>query len=228
MAFVIGIPTGTLRRCSVASSALCWASGCLRRFTERVMRATSEQHEFLRKLVSLLEDVRIPYMVTGSLSSSFHGQPRATHDVDIVIAPAESDLRAFIERAEAQYYVSRDAAWNAFRCQGMFNVIDARAGWKADLCIRRDRPFSVTEFSRRREAAILDVDLWVTSAEDVILSKLEWARESSSEQQFQDALGVLLVQRGSLDKEYLRRWAAELGVLDMLTDLLDRAGGGRQ
>lgn len=192
------------------------------------MRVTSEQHEFLRKLVSLLEEVGIPYMVTGSLSSSFHGQPRATHDVDIVIAPAESDFRAFIERAEADYYVSRDAAWSAFGRQGMFNVIDSRAGWKADLRIRRDRPFSQTEFDRRREAAILDVDLWVTSAEDVILSKLEWARESSSEQQLQDALGVLLVQRGSLDEGYLRKWAVELGVSDMLTDLFDRASGRGQ
>jgi hypothetical protein len=107
----------------------------------------------------------------------------------------------------------------------MFNVIDAQAGWKADLRIRRDRPFSRTEFNRRRKAAILEIDLWVTSPEDVVLSKLEWARESASEQQLQDALGVLLVQNERLDRDYLKKWAAVLGVADMLTDLLARAAG---
>jgi hypothetical protein len=192
------------------------------------MRTSSEQHEFLRNLVDLLEEVGIPYMITGSLSSSFHGRPRATNDIDIVIAPSESDFRAFLDRAGSGYYLSPGAAWDAFRRQGMFNVIDGEAGWKADLRIRGDRPFSVTEFNRRRKAAILEIDLWVTSPEDAVLSKLEWAKESASEQQIQDALSVLMVQRESLDEGYLKEWAEALGVLDLLTELLDRTAGREQ
>lgn len=189
------------------------------------MPAPSEQHEFVQRLVDLLEDVGIPYMVTGSLSSSFHGRPRATRDVDVVIAPAESDFRAFLERAGAEYHVSAEAAWAAFRGRGMFNVIDAQAGWKADLRVRQERPFSLTEFNRRRKAAILEIDLWVTSPEDAVLTKLEWAKETASGQQIQDALGILLVQRDRLDEGYLKEWAVALGVSDMLADLLERAAG---
>ncbi|MHC4519395.1 MAG: hypothetical protein ACYTAS_12465 [Planctomycetota bacterium] len=121
--------------------------------------------------------------------------------------------------------MSAEAAWAALSRQGMFNVIDAQAGWKADLRVRQERPFSLTEFNRRRKAAILEIDLWVTSPEDAVLSKLEGAKESASEQQIQDALGILLVQRGSLDEGYLKEWAVVLGVSDMLVDLLDRAAG---
>ena len=101
-----------------------------------------------------------------------------------------------------------------------FNVIDIKTGWKADLRVRGTRPFSVTEFDRRRKAAILDIEVWVLSPEDVILSKLEWAKQSESQRQMQDVLGVLRMRRGSLDEAYLRKWAEILGVQDLLKKLL--------
>ncbi len=183
----------------------------------------SEQRDFLQRLVERLDEADVPYVVAGSLSSSLHGRPRATNDVDLVIAPTQSQLQRFLDALGPDYYVSRDAAWAALKGQTAFNIIDIKTGWKADLYVRGARPFSTTEFDRRRKAAILGMEVWVLSPEDVILSKLEWAKESGSERQMQDVLGVLQMRRGSLDEEYLRKWADVLGVQDLLKKLLEEA-----
>ena len=183
----------------------------------------NEQRAFLKRLVVLLEDAGIPYMVAGSLGSSFHGRPRATNDVDIVIAPTETQLRRFLDSLRPDCYVSDEAALAALHQGLTFNVIDMNTQWKADFRVRQDRPFSRMEFSRRQKAAILNLDVWVVSAEDVVLSKLEWAKESASKQQMEDVLGVLRTQWRNLDEQYLLKWARELGVHDRLVELLEMA-----
>lgn len=181
------------------------------------------QREFLRRLIDSLDKVGIPYMVAGSLGSSLYGRPRATNDIDLVIAPDESQFRRFLETIGPEYYVSEEAAWAALKGRSAFNIIDARTGWKADLRIRQDRPFSDEEFRRRQKADLLGMKAWVVSPEDVVLSKLEWARESASEQQVRDVLGVLETQYGNLDMRYLRKWGEVLGVQDRLAELLEKA-----
>lgn len=183
----------------------------------------NEQREFLKRLIGMLEDAGIPYMVAGSLGSSFHGRPRATNDVDIVIAPTEAQLRRFLGRLRPDCYVSDEAALAALHQGLTFNVIDMNTQWKADFRIRQDRPFSRMEFSRRQKAAILNLEVWVVSAEDAILSKLEWAKESASMQQMEDVLGILRTQYRHLDERYLLKWGQELGVQDKLIELLEMA-----
>ena len=182
----------------------------------------SEQREFLRRLIELLDIAAIPYMLAGSLASSFHGRPRATNDVDMVIAPTESQLRRFLKSLGSGYYVNEEAALTAL-CQGAaFNIIDIKTQWKADLRVRHGRSFSLMEFSRRQKSSVLGMDVWVVSPEDAILSKLEWAKDSASEQQLQDVLGVLQIQYRHLDEEYLLEWAENLGVRDRLVGLLQK------
>jgi hypothetical protein len=181
------------------------------------------QEDFLEGLIKKLNQQDIPYMLSGSVSSSFHGRPRATNDVDIVIAPTEHQLLSFAESFSEDYYISTDAVRNALTNNSMFNVVDIQAGWKADFVIRKDRPFSRQEFQRRRKAKIMELDIWTTSPEDVILSKLEWARNSQSDQQFQDALGVAIVQWDQLDKDYLHKWAKELNIQNSLKQLFEQA-----
>ncbi len=181
------------------------------------------QKEFLERLVSLLEKAGIPYMVAGSMSSSLHGRPRATQDTDIVIDPTEDQFASFLALLEQGYYVSRDAALDAFHRRTMFNVIDLAGGWKADLILRKDRPFSRKEFERRRQIETIGRKLWVVSPEDTILSKLEWMKGRESDVQYSDVLGVAIARWETLDLEYLRKWARELGVENMLTRLLKDA-----
>jgi hypothetical protein len=102
----------------------------------------------------------------------------------------------------------------------MFNVIDSGAGWKADLIIRKERPFSLREFSRKVPATILGIAVAVVSPEDSILSKLEWSRDSGSERQYRDAIGVAQLNVKTLDQSYLRQWANELNIEELLDRLL--------
>jgi len=182
-----------------------------------------EQREFLMRLIGLLDAAEIPYMLTGSLGSSFHGCPRETHDVDLVIAPAQSQLQRFLSSIGPAYYVSEEAAMEAVRRESAFNVIDMDAQWKADLQVRRARPFSLMEFSRRQKATVLGLDVWVVSPEDAILSKLEWMKGRESEVQYADAVGVAATQWKNLDVKYLLKWAQDLGVHDRLIELLEQA-----
>jgi hypothetical protein len=183
----------------------------------------TSQENFLEKLIKKLNEQNIPYMLSGSVSSSLHGQPRATNDADIVIAPAEEQLIAFVKSLGDDYYVNPDAAREALKSNSMFNVVDIRNSWKADFIICKDRLFSREEFRRRRKADIMGLDVWVVSPEDVILSKLEWAKNSESGQQYRDALGVAMVQYDCLDRDYLYKWAKELQLEGSLEQLLKQA-----
>lgn len=179
-------------------------------------------------MAGLLEQAGIPYMVAGSVSSSFYGNPRSTRDVDIVIDPDRKRLDSFLNFLGSRFYASRPAALEALESRGMFNIIDTENGWKVDLIIRKDRPFSREEFARRRSAELMGLKTWVVSPEDSILSKLEWTKGRDSTLQLQDATQVLIVQWGSLDFDYLRRWAIQLDVVEQLEAIIDQARSHRK
>ena len=180
-----------------------------------------EQKKSLEKLISIIESAGIPYAVCGSLSSGFHGQPRATNDADIIIAPTRDQLDVLLKSLEAGYYVSPEAAFDAMKIRSMFNVIDTELGWKADLIFRQDNPYQLSKFNRRRRVKLMGIDLWVLSPEDVILSKLDWAKDSGSDLQFRDVFGVIKVQWDKLDWDYLRHWAKELDVEKNLEKVIE-------
>ena len=182
------------------------------------------QNKFLQHIIETLNHANIPYMISGSVASSFHGQPRATNDADIVIDPTQEQLLGFMESLGVNCYVSKDAALGALENTAMFNVIDIESGIKVDLIIRKKRGFSQQEFARRMSVAVAGIDAYVLSPEDSILSKLEWSKNRSSEIQFNDALGVLKTQKDRLDFEYLKHWARELGIDDALNRLIKEAG----
>lgn len=167
--------------------------------------------EVLAAVIGLLEQSRIPYMVTGSLASSYHGEPRATRDADIVIDPSVDALEHLVDGLlTAGFYVDRDAAFDATTARSQFNAIGPDA-MKVDFIIRRNRPFSLEEFSRRQPADLLDTPGFVASAEDVILAKLEWATATGSDRQLDDVAGILAIAPG-LDFGYIDRWARALGI----------------
>ena len=166
----------------------------------------------LRTVVAALDAAGVPYMLTGSIAAAWHGAGRATMDVDLVIDPTDEGLQALVDSLAAPgIYLSREAAREALAHRGMFNVIDATTGWKADLIIRKLRPFSEMELQRRRPIEFDGLRLWVASVEDVILSKLEWARLGGSARQLEDVAGLVRIT-DELDEAYLARWIAELGL----------------
>lgn len=174
----------------------------------------------LRIVIAALEAAGVPHMIAGSLASTFHGEPRATQDVDMVIdpeaAPALDRFVALLDRE--RFYVGDHRS--AFARREMFNIIDVTNGWKVDLIVRRHRPYSRTEFDRRQRARIEGVEVHVATAEDVVLSKLEWARRGESERQVRDVRAVIRAARGGLDRPYLELWAERLEISDALGQVL--------
>ena len=179
---------------------------------------TSE--DALKLILFKLDECGIPYMITGSFASNIHGLPRATQDADVVIEVEPRTLERFLESLGLAFYQSMEAAMEALAREEMFNVVHLETGFKVDLIVRKSRPFSRIEFSRRQPAFYLGENRWFATAEDTILAKLEWSKRAGSERQFNDALNVAKLQRENLDRAYLEKWARELDILDLLKKLL--------
>jgi hypothetical protein len=167
--------------------------------------------EVFRRITAALDQAGIPYMLTGSFASAHYGIPRSTQDIDLVIEATAPRLRAFIQNLPSDhYYADIDAALEAHRRESLFNVIDLTTGWKIDLIFRKSRPFSREEFGRRQLVNLQGLRLFVASAEDVVISKLEWAKLARSQRQIEDVSAVLKLQRETLDRVYLEKWISEL------------------
>jgi hypothetical protein len=173
------------------------------------------QPELLTLVAQRLEAAGIEYMITGSVASSLQGEPRATHDIDVVVAvraPA-ADVAARLKAVfpEPDFYLDEVAVRDAIVSRGMFNLIDTHDGDKVDFWLLTDEAFDRTRFDRRYVESFGGARLPVSRPEDTILMKLRWAAMlGGSEKQFTDALRVYEVQHGRLDESYLDRWAATL------------------
>lgn len=167
--------------------------------------------DIFRRIIGALDRAGIPYMLTGSFASSYHGIPRATQDIDLVIAPTASQLRNLVGLLpDTEYYISEEAALDALAHEGQFNVIDFATGWKIDLIIRKTRAFSRTEFERRSAVDLFGFQLFIASAEDVLMAKLEWAKTGQSLRQLEDCANILRARWDELDRGYIDHWVAQL------------------
>ena len=183
------------------------------------------QQELLRRVIEVLGDLEIDYMVSGSIVSSLQGEPRSTHDVDIVVAIRPSAARDLAAAFPApDYYLSEESIHEALESQGMFNLIEVSTGDKIDFWVLTDQPFDVSRFRRKYVEDVMGMKLAVSAPEDTILAKLHWAKQSGgSEKHVGDALRVYEVQYGKLDLEYLRSWAHRLGVSSILEKIEEEA-----
>lgn len=176
--------------------------------------------EVLDEVLEALEHNEIPYMVTGSYASNLHGTPRATIDGDVVIDPAEANLRAFVRSLQQTYYADEAMAVEALRRRFMFNVIHLSSTYKIDLIIKKSSAYEDTAFARKVKGTIIKKDRWFISAEDIILAKLQWHSMGGSERQLDDVIAVIKLNRGMLDMPYVRTWATTLRVDHILDKIL--------
>jgi hypothetical protein len=177
-----------------------------------------EQLRFLLQIAERLDGAGIPYKVTGSVALAVYATPRMTRDIDFVVQIDPSDVAALVELFAHDCFVDPDSVRRAATEPGMFNIIHNDWIIKADFVVRRSEPFRITEFERRRPIEIEGRSVNFVAPEDLILSKLSWARESASELQERDVRDLLDAVE-ELDLDYLRRWAAELGVGETLERL---------
>ena len=183
-----------------------------------------EQVDLLRMVISTLERLDVPYMVVGSMASSSYGEPRFTQDVDVVIDPTESQAVALCRAFPSdEFYVSEEAARAAVQCRGQFNIIHSSTSNKVDLMIARAEPWGRTEMSRRQRAQILPgLEGYRARPEDVIIGKMLYYQEGGSEKHLRDITGILKVSGDAVDRQYIERWAAQLGLEEIWQAILVR------
>jgi hypothetical protein len=181
------------------------------------------------QIVTLLEELQIPYVIGGSLASTYHGVARATLDTDIVAAIGFEHLPVLIARLQDDFYISPDALSDAIVHQSSFNLIHLTTLFKVDIFVPKSRAFDAAQLAhgvRGRLSMETEQQVRITSAEDTILVKLEWywLGQELSDRQWHDIIGVMRVQNERLDLNYLQRTARELGVEDLLASALREAG----
>lgn len=172
-------------------------------------------------VTSTLEEMGIPYVIGGSLASITHGVIRNTQDADIVADIQPDQICRFTNALKAEFYVDPLSIMDAILQRSSFNLIHLGTAFKVDVFLPKESAFARMQMERRRRRVLQEEPertAWVTSAEDIILAKLEWFRLGGevSERQWRDVLGVLKTQGALIDKTYLHHWAGEIGVLDLL------------
>lgn len=176
-----------------------------------------EELAALRDVVSRLEAAGVDYMLTGSMALNCYAQPRMTRDIDLVVAFHLKDAARIETTLGPNYYVSAEAATEAVLRQRSFNAIHQGSLIKIDFMVRKREEFREHEFRRRTRLRIGEFEFWVVTKEDLILAKLFWAKESLSERQIADVENLIAT---GCDESYLRKWSAELNLIDMLTRVL--------
>ncbi|MCK4403453.1 MAG: hypothetical protein KAW02_00055 [candidate division Zixibacteria bacterium] len=183
------------------------------------------QQELLKRVIQALDQTGIQYMITGSVVSSLQGEPRSTHDIDMVVAIQKSNAHKLVEIfPPPDFYLDEESIFDAIDRRSMFNLIDVSGGYKVDFWVLTDDPFDRSRFSRKISEQFMGLKMQVSSPEDTILAKLRWAKLSGgSEKQFTDALRVYEVQYGKLDLDYLKHWAKRLDIESLWKLLIDEA-----
>ncbi len=178
----------------------------------------SEQLEFLKEVARRLDSAGIPYMVTGSLALVMYARPRMTRDIDLVIECRTADAETIVALFAPDCYVDEQSVRAAIAERTMFNIIHNQWIIKADFIVRKDDAYRREEFARRRRLEVDGVPVWVTAPEDLVLSKLHWSRDSGSSLQREDARAIVH-SVADLDWAYLEKWAADLGIQDLLAEV---------
>lgn len=184
-----------------------------------------EKIDVVLKVIAVFEELEIPYLIGGSFASSLYGIVRSTNDADIVAGLKPDHAAPFFRALESEFYVDELAIERAIRTGRHFNVIHSDTQFKVDVFTPRLTGFAIQQLERRQERPFGEDTkhkAYFASPEDTVLAKLEWYRRGneSSEQQWRDVLTVIKVQVGRLDLDYMRRWAEELRVADLLEEAL--------
>lgn len=184
-----------------------------------------EQSELLQYVVGVLERLGLRYFVTGSVATIFFGEPRFTNDIDIVVdLPSGKIAELCAAFPSPDFYLSEETVFRAVWRRGQFNIIQPASGLKVDVMVPADSPFNRSRFSRaKRVRPGPDFDAAFSSAEDVILKKVEAYREGGSEKHLRDIAGVLKISGDSLDRGYITEWAAEMGTSEIWQEILKRS-----
>lgn len=187
------------------------------------MEQNNSQEQLLKTITSLLQKANIPYMITGSISVVFYGRPRASHDIDFVVEAHAGDikriLRAFASLPQNEFLVDPLTIRDAIMQKFIFQILHLPTMLKFDFWLLKDEPFDKKRFQRKQKINIFGQQMVFSSAEDTILIKLLWYKESKIEKHLIDAAFVYQIQKKSLDEKYLALWSKKQNTTKLLKEL---------
>jgi hypothetical protein len=187
-----------------------------------------EPIQVILKVTEAFNRLSIPYLVGGSMASAVQGVVRSTIDADVVADIRVEQVFPLSEMLENEFYIDPEMIMNAILYNRSFNLIHLDTMFKVDVFILKQRPFDLNQMRRKVLQKVGDSpadQIFFSSAEDIILAKLEWFRMGGevSERQWRDVLGVLGLQAERLDFKYLQKWSVDLGIQDLLQRALNEA-----
>ncbi|HRZ86767.1 MAG TPA: hypothetical protein P5287_03035 [bacterium] len=171
----------------------------------------NEELEVLKIVASLLDGSRIPYMVSGSIAASYYTVPRMTRDIDVVVELKQADVPTFVALFKGDFYIDEGSVRSGVVERGMFNLIHNRCVIKIDFIVGSDTEFQHSAFARRQARVIDGSPVTFISAEDLVIAKMLWAKDSLSETQVSDVRNLIAGVRG-LDMRYIEGWVVNLGL----------------
>lgn len=175
-----------------------------------------EQNDVLGDFTKRLEKIGIEYMLVGSMALVHYAMPRATVDIDIVVEISPENIDKFIVEFENDYYIPINRAKDAVRRKAMFNILNNQTILKIDCVVLKESEFEMNAFARRRKVKYTDdFEVCIISREDLILSKLNWAKNTKSERQLLDVASII---RNGYDEEYVKIWAKKLDIENLLNE----------
>ena len=151
-------------------------------------------------------------MLTGSIAMNYYAQPRMTRDIDVVVALVPADAWKIVDLFRPDYYVSEEAVRDAITSESIFNLIHNESVIKVDCIVQKTTPYRRIEFDRRLKIKVDNFSTWITSKEDLIISKLFWAKDSRSEVQMRDVQNLVAT---GCDTVYVDDWTRELGLFTL-------------
>lgn len=183
--------------------------------------------ELLQKIVEVFECLHISYLVTGSVAAMAYGESRLTNDIDIVADVKEQHIPDLLNAFPIQeFYISEEMIRNAIRCKGQFNIIHPKSGLKVDVIVKKNTPFDESRFKRiHRIYPAETYQANFSSPEDVIIKKMDFYQQGSSEKHLRDITGILKISGDAVDKAYIVMWAKSLGLTEIWNAILRRLEG---
>lgn len=170
------------------------------------------QTEALIRFIGDLNSLKIPYMITGAYAVSYFGLPRATHDLDIVVEIMPADIAKVCRKFAKEYIVDKDMVENAVRYSTHFSIVRAKGDLKVDFWVLKDKANERARFKRCKKISLFGESTHIISAEDMILTKLEWFKRSKNTKHFDDVVGIIKIQAEKLDMSYITGLLDKLGI----------------
>lgn len=176
-------------------------------------------------VLAILEDLALPYMVTGSYATNVFGLPRSTKDADLIVEAEASRIHEVLDRLAPPLRPDPQMLFETVTSSKRWIVRLDRSPFVIEIFLLNNHAFDRSRFTRRRRELVLPkVSAWLPTPEDVIVQKLRWVALARRAKDFEDACNVLAVQGSALDWDYIEKWCGELGAAEVLEEARRKTG----